>query len=186
MKRLIVLLLLLIPGTVSAQQNCGNGLPCGPVPWSLPPLPRLASPTPMPTIVLTPLAPTPGPGTPTSTPAPTSAPTSAFDTSGINNQVATLQVFMETTQEPIYNELGTPVGLSSLPELSQGAGLFFGYAKGFSQASFGSLSPVFTLALLSMITVLSVKAITFGLPILATVVGMIRNVLSMIRDFIPL
>lgn len=185
MKRLIVLLLLLIPGTVSAQ-NCGNGLPCGPVPWSLPPLPRLASPTPMPTIVLTPLAPTPGPGTPTSTPAPTSAPTSAFDTSGINNQVATLQVFMETTQEPIYNELGTPVGLSSLPELSQGAGLFFGYAKGFSQASFGSLSPVFTLALLSMITVLSVKAITFVLPILATVVGMVRNILSMIRDFIPL
>lgn len=186
MKRWIVLLLLLlIPGTVSAQ-NCGNGLPCGPVPWSLPPLPRLASPTPMPTIMLTPVAPTPGPGTPTSTPAPTSAPTQAFDMSSINNQVATLQNYMETTQEPIYNELGTPVGLSSLPELSSGAGLFFGYAKGFSGASFGALSPVFTLALVSMVTVLSVKTITFILPILATVIGIIRNLISLIRDFIPL
>lgn len=167
--------------------NCGNGLPCGPVPWTLPSLPKLASPTPMPTIVLTTLPPTPGAGTPTATPpAATATPTPSFNVSQITDSVATLSALSEATQEVIMNAQGTPVGLEGLDTIAPSAGQFFGYAKGFADASFGSLSPVFTFTLISMVTITSVKMITFLLPIMAVVIKFLRNLLSLIADFLPL
>lgn len=184
--RWFIALLLLIPLPVLAD-NCGNGLPCGPVPWSLPALPRLASPTPMPTIVLTTVPPTPGAGTPTATPpAATATPTPSFNVSQITDSVATLSALSEATQEVIMNAEGTPVGLDGLDTIAPAAGQFFGYAKGFSDASFGSLSPVFTFTLISMVTITSVKMITFLLPIMAMIIKFLRNLLSLIADFLPL
>ncbi len=168
--------------------NCGNGLPCGPVPWSLPALPRLASPTPMPTYVLTAIPPTTGPGTPTVTPQPgTATPTQAFDTAPIDVALATMQSISNSTPAVVTNELGTPVGLDNLEELGSSAGTFFGYAKGVGEASLGpNLSPVFAFSLYAMITIIGVKSLTFMLPIVATVVKFFRTILQFILDFIPL
>lgn len=189
-KFLVIMALLCLPLPALAQNNCGNGLPCGSVPWRLPQLPKLASPTPMPTVVLTAVIPTPGPGTPTYTPTavPTNAPTATgvFDTSGIDSQVATLQYMAEATQAVIYNAEGTPVGLEGVEELGDNAGQFFGYAKGLAETSFGSLSPVISFSLVSMITIIGVKLVTFVLPILSSILAMFKSLIQLIMDFLPL
>lgn len=45
-KFILFLGVFLICSVTFAQENCGNGLPCGPLPWDLPVFPVLQSPTP--------------------------------------------------------------------------------------------------------------------------------------------
>src|SRR4030042_4743469 len=72
----LVILAALPSGLINGQEDCGNGLPCGPIPWSLPAWPQMESPTPIGpqydylTVTYT--------ATPTSTYTPTATPTSTY------------------------------------------------------------------------------------------------------------
>lgn len=180
-------MLILVAGTrlIYAQQDCGNGLPCGSIPWPQPNPPQLQSPTPMPTVGVTQIPPTQTPGGPTATPAPSS--TAAFDSSGLNDQVSTLGAVIQTTPLAINDINGTPVNTTgTFDTLGVNAGTFFGYARGISQASFGQMSPLFDFGFLALIVVISIKLITFLLPIGSAIFGVIRGVIALIRSLNPL
>lgn len=182
---LFVALTLFVP--VAAQDDCGDGLPCGKIPWDLPVMPALPSPTPMPTQAFTAIPPTPGAGTPTWTPAPTDTPVVAIDTDDLGNQVATLGAVVNSTPGTINDLNGTPVNTDEIyEELGENAGTFFGYARGITEASFGEMSPLFNFTFVALLVVISVKLLTFLLPIGAAMFGIIRNVVSLIRDFLPI
>jgi hypothetical protein len=93
---ILVSLLCLIAPTSAQQSSCGNGLPCGPIPWVIPPLPNLASPSPMPTIAVT--TSSINPGAPTATPAPISSPTAiGIDTGGLTGQLNSISTLIAQT-----------------------------------------------------------------------------------------
>lgn len=188
MRRLVAasILILLAAAPAFAQRDCGDGLPCGRLPWDLPVLPQLPSPTPMPTFALT-VQPTPGAGTPTVAPSPTLALVNTIDTSAISNQVGTMSAVMASTPYIIQDFNGTPVDTSeSLTELEDNASFFFGYARSISSAYVGKLSPLMTFMLLSVAVIVSIKATTYLLPFISAVVGLVRKVISLILDFLPL
>ncbi len=171
-------------GFIHAQDDCGDGLPCGRIPWDLPVLPGLPSPTPMPTIGVTLVPPTQTPGGPTATPAPTDAGFD-LDVSGINDQFATLQSMAEAT-EPVVEVSGTPVSASEqLDTLAEDSYTFFGYVRGVSQIDLGGLTLVLGFILTSFIVVVAIKSITFILPVLLALFNFIKSVISVILDFIP-
>lgn len=182
----IALLVLVLAVPVAAQDDCGDGLPCGKIPWDLPVLPALPSPTPMPTQAFTAIPPTPGAGTPTWTPSPTATESASVDTDVLGDQVATLGAVINSTPGTINDLNGTPVNANEVyEELGENAGTFFGYVRGITEASFGELSPLFNFTFLGLLVVISVKLLTFLLPVGAAMFGIIRNVISLIRDFIP-
>jgi hypothetical protein len=187
MKRTISVLLitaLLGAGVMLAQDDCGDGLPCGKIPWDLPKLPAVPSPTIIPTIPITLVPPTQTPGGPTATPAPTDA--GPIDVSGINDQFATLQALAAATQ-PSIEVSGTPVNTDEqLATLTYNSGTFFGYVRGVSELNLGNLTPIFGFAIVSFLVVVGVKVITLILPVLAALFGLLRKVISVVLDFLPL
>jgi hypothetical protein len=190
-KKLLVVLsaviIVLMSTATSAQDNCGDGLPCGRIPWSLIVLPPLASPTPAPTLNV---QWTPIPSGPTSTPSVitnTPAPIPTFPNGQeINDQVATLQSVWDATAIPVYDASGTPINLdTSYDELGGNAGTFFGYARGLSGISLGRLTPLITFFFLTFVIIITLKMTTFLFPFIATVFGLIRKIIQLILDFIP-
>lgn len=188
MKRFLLLLVATTcigVGFLKAQDNCGDGLPCGRIPWDLPVLPPLPSPTLMPTIAVTLNPPTQTPGGPTATPAPTNAGFD-IDVSGINDQFGTLQALAEAT-EPVIESSGTPVNnQNQLATLTSDSATFFGYVRGVSEINLGNLTPLIGFALLSFVTVIGTKVITLLLPVLSVLFGLLRKVISLVLDFLPL
>lgn len=170
---------------VRAQSNCGNGLPCGPVPWRIPNLPDLPSPTYVPTVAITQAS-----GNPGDTPVPTATPTPAatfFDSSQIQNQVGTLQAAVNATQIPLQDFNGTPVDVTAVfSDMSTNSESFFSYAKGVSSLDLGILTPMLLFLFTSMLGVIVVKLFTFALPFLLAIFGLIRRIYHVIMDFIPL
>lgn len=192
MKRFLLLLLTtgwLSFGAVYAQDDCGDGLPCGRIPWDLPALPVLPSPTIIPTIPVTYTVPTQTPGGPTATPTPTPIPSGGgfdIDVSGISDQFATLESMAAATQ-PSIQVSGTPVNSDDqLATLTSNSGTFFGYVRGVSDMNLGGLTPIFGFVIISFLTVVSVKVITLVLPVLAVLFGLLRKVVSVVLDFLPL
>lgn len=176
---------MLIFSAAAAQNDCGDGLPCGKIPWDLPALPPLQSPTPLPTVGVTQVPPTPGPGTPTPTPLPTNTP--GLDTGGLNDQVATLGAIAQSTPFTVNDMNGTPVDTdAAFTEVGDNAGTFFGYARGISEASFGKMSPLFNFAFIALVIVVTLKILTYVLPFISVVFGIIRNVVALIRSLDPL
>lgn len=186
MKRFALLLICFFCGAVVVSaQECGRGLPCGPVPWKLPALPTLRTPTPIPTIPFTAVAPnTPGPG-PTPAPTNTFAPigVNTVDASGIGDQMATLAAMWEVTPELILNASGTPIAIGTA-ELT-GAVTAFSYIKGLSTINLGSLSPLVAFLPLALITIIGLKVITFLLPVMVSLFGIVRKIIQLILDFLP-
>jgi hypothetical protein len=326
----LLIALAVLPATSNAD-DCGNGLPCGPIPWQLPPLPGLVSPSPIPTIAIT-VAPTATPGGPTPTRGgPTSAPgggvpTFDVDTSGINHQMETLTAQLNSPVQQVVGspldwagscvnlypnfiswptgwsasggftkdsqnglkvqmngispqtllqtgisvdpdteyslnfavrndfesaidveaglgaathnyeisptggefhvikftpggsvELGggltiltltfsapdvatayllyacvapsnitiDPNGTSQMSQIAANAGDFFGYAKTVSTVSFGSLSPLISFGFTAMVVVLTTKILSFILPLVSALFGIVRKIISLILDFLP-
>lgn len=176
------LLALLNAGPVAAQNDCGDGLPCGRIPWGLPVLPTLASPTPMPTIPITINPPTSTPGGPTATPAPTEV---SVDTSGLNDQFATLQNLIAATDIPVVVS-GTPVSAGDqLDSLASGSYTFFGYVRGVSELDLGGLTPLLTFLIVSLITVIAVKSLTFIMPVLAAIYAFIKSIVDFVLSLLP-
>lgn len=180
------------PTTVGVQRECGNGLPCGQIPWRLPSLPRLVSPTPFPTANPSQVA----ASIPTATVTPqgfgsispyTPAPIeNIWDSDAIGNQIGTLDAAMSGTSLPVYNGSGTPVDRDTMMDsVLDDTQLFFSYAKGFQDASFGSISPLVTFSLTALMIVLFTKVLTIALPVIMVIVGFIRRIIELILDFIP-
>lgn len=179
-----MLILLVGSHLMYAQNDCGDGLPCGKLPWDLPVLPPLPSPTLMPTIGVTTVPPTQTPGGPTATPAPTSVGFD-IDVSGINNQFGTLQALAEAT-DPVVEVSGTPVSnTSQLATLSANSGTFFSYVRAVSEIDLGGMTPLIGFITLSFVTVLGVKVVTLLLPILSALFGFARKIIGVVLDFLP-
>lgn len=190
---LIFFFLLHSTSMVTAQNQCGQGLPCGPVPWPIPQLPELASPSPFPTIEIT-STPSPTPGatpTPTNTltPSPTAtiptpttfpSPTSFLDTTEIFEQMGTIQAIANATTVPIEED---PGDINS--EMGTNAGTFFAYIRGLSEANFGVLSPLVVFMLTSFTFVLVVKAAQLFMPMVSVGFGFLRKIVEFVLEFIP-
>lgn len=177
---LIVAGVALMAAGVSAQTDCGFVVPCGPIPWRMPQLPALASPTPMPTIAATTYVGNPGAGTPTAIPTATPG---FLDTQNLQDQIATLNAVIASTPVPVA---GTPVDDSSYQELGANAGTLFGYARGIGDLNLGSLTPMIAFSLLAIVIVLTVKISTLMLPVIMAILGIIRKIVNIILEFIPL
>lgn len=198
--RCFLLLMILFSVGIAYAQDCDPYLPCGPLPWQLPSLPDLQSPTPFPTPAvvatgaLTPsatptLTPTPTPF-PTSTPAPTITPFPTFtpfvDTIPIGDSLGTLNAVMAATAIPVYDINGTPVNSNSFDDLADNTGTAFGYARGLSAVNFGTLSPLISFMFTSLFTFLFVRILLLLLPIFIAVWGFIRKLIELIMEFVPL
>ena len=164
--------------------DCGNGLPCGSIPWPQPNPPQLQSPTPMPTIGVTINPPTQTPGGPTATPAPTQV-SFDIDVSGINDQFATLNALAVATDQMVEVS-GTPVTTSNqLSTLTANSGTFFSYVRAVSEIDLGGLTPLIGFVTLSFLTVLTVKIVTLSLPVLSAIFGLARKLVGIVLDFLP-
>lgn len=188
MKQILVgvtLLLLAIPLVMVAQRDCGNGLPCGAIPWPLPKLPILISPTPMPTSVIT-----PGP-TPTSLATlitgdvfPTVAVVSGLN--DLSDQFKTLAAVINATSVPVVVS-GTPVSASEqLNQTAGNAGVFFGYVHGFSEINLGGLTPFVIFTITAFLTVITMKSLSFILPVVAAIFGLVLRVVQFIIGLLKL
>lgn len=202
MKKLLIfaMFLLLLPWTVAAQtdtptptptiipkvpsgKDCGWFVPCGPIPWSLPQLPPLASPTMIPTIQATFLA---NPvGTPTATPTPT--PTAFFDNVELEDSLATYQAVVAGTPLVIENLEGTPVSSDdTITEVTLNVGTFFSYLKGLTGLNLGWTGVLIGFALTLFIAFMAVKMITIFIPVFLAILGLFRRIYDVIMEFIPL
>jgi hypothetical protein len=193
-----ILMLLALP---VAAGDCLRGLPCGSVPWNLPALPTLHSPTPMPTFFLTatpsptmtPTNFTPSPtstatNTPTSTFTATNTPTETpfFDEQDLQDQITTLEAIIDAT--PMIIDInGTPVMASTQIALT-GDGIqdLFGKVKGILGADWGGFSPLFQAFLVSVAVTFVVVAAVYAAPIIGFVFGIVRKIYTAIMEFIPL
>jgi hypothetical protein len=216
MRSLTILILFLLAAPAMAQdRTCNNGLPCGPIPWPLPIFPDLVSPSPMPTAVATAtptithtptatptltatttatatLDPSVSPtltstSTPTTTPTSDASSTPLLNTSGVEEAIGTIQAFNDATQVGVMIN-GTPSDVTTeFSLLGANAGTVFGYIRGLQSANvLGKATPFFTFTFVTLLTVMSVKAMTFVGPIIAALVGLIRKAVSLILDFLPL
>jgi hypothetical protein len=181
---LLLLLSFCYIGQASAQDDCDDYLPCGPLPWDLPDFPVMRSPTPR-----------PGSGAgATATPIPTSvgsglvqpSPTS-IDVGGLNNTLGTLQAMSSATTMPM-NIIGTPMPEfeDGIAEITENSTTFFGYAFGLFSINLGVLSPLMTFAFLFFAIVIIVKFTSFILPFLAVVFGLLRKFVELVLEFLPL
>jgi len=196
-----------LPGQIAPGQTgqtwCGAGLPCGQIPWPVLRLPALASPTPIPTIIIsatpspsaTPATPSPTwtPGGPTPTATATWTPTateqpdlSSLDTSAISGVVATWQVQISATQPPILIS-GTPMDGIVIAGLEDDAREFFGKVQGLAASvNLGKVSPLITWLLFAVGVMLFVTVTTFLLPVIMAIFGLVRKVIQLVLDFLPL
>lgn len=176
---LAALLLVLAASTVAAQQReCGNGLPCGSIPWTIGQPPQLQSPTPYPDVMGEYV-----PGTPVVTATPVGSDL-GIDT--ISDDIATLGAYQPTPQS-IISLNGTPVALDDeVDRLTQDAAMIFGYVRGLSDLNLGKLTPLMLFLTTAFTLVAFVKAWIVLFPVFAAVVGFFRRILSLIMDFLPL
>lgn len=175
---LIFLVLCLSQFEAIAQSNCGNGLPCGSLPWDIPQFAPLRSPTPLqdglqntqPTATPTPL--------PTATPLDADLPIDE-----VADFIATVQAVVDATPDFVL----TPIDVSLMSEIQTQSQTFFSYAKGFGEASFGPVAPIITFLLfLFSITMFSLL-IRLTLPFLAILIGVfikIAQIITMAIQFL--
>jgi hypothetical protein len=172
---LIAVIFSLVAPLTAQRGDCRNGVSCDQIPWRLPALPFLPSPTPFPTVAAT-VVPTTAP---TSTANPTLGPsTPQVEINSIADGLATVQAMINVTPELINNPYGDAV-------LTGNIGLFFGYARGLSTASMGIFTPIITFIFFAFFSYLSIKAIFFILPLIAALIGLVRKVIQTVLDFIP-
>lgn len=182
---LLIVASLSVVGVVAAQQ-CDPYLPCGPLPWSLPSMPDLQSPTPIPTLILTAVSTSIG-GTPAPTQTPFVIPTYTpfVDTAPLESGVATINAMLAGTDIPIYDVNGTPVSMSPVEDLVDDSGTVFGYVKGISEISFGPLTPLVGFSFISLFAYLALNVSDYLAPFIFALIGLIRKIIQFILDLIP-
>lgn len=169
-------------GVSYAQDDCGDGLPCGRIPWDLPAFPSLPSATPIPTITPRPdFNGNVGPGTPTAT-----LRGSDLGAEEIANQIATASGY-NPTPIPVLNASGTPEDISAdISALRENTAIVFGYARGLTSMHFGKSTPLVGFLVFVFGLVMFIKGWTFIMPILATLVGLFMRLVSFILGFLPI
>lgn len=187
---LLLCLLMLVSLPSLAQSDCGNGLPCGVVPWQLPVYPTLESPTPIFTpisvITATPNLTVTATSTPSPTLTPSITPTGTQSGQGFfDDFVLTLEAQGSAT--PFEIEInGTPVSDLGADVIEENSEFFFSYMKGFLGGNWaGPFTPLLQLAgfMIGFIIFMLLKSIlTFSLAMLLKLLGALKN---FILDFIP-
>lgn len=177
MRYIIMLSLLIITLPVSAQtatptplqqSDCGNGLPCGPIPWQLPIMPALESPTPLDLS-----------SDQSADPGATATPTPDF--------LVEITQISDLTNN-LSNLTGTPFDFQVTEEaeyetIFENSTLFFSYVKGLTLADLGIITPLLTgFFLLSTLTIL-LKLSLFLLPVVGMIIGLIRKIIELIPGF---
>lgn len=172
--KLITVIIVLILGSLPVMaQNC-DGLPCGSIPWSIPALPRLASPTPFPTVYATATSGSdPSPGDPTAT----------LDASGIGVQQGNLENFLSATPQAVLLN-GTPQGLDASGLATDGS-LVISYIKAVTGADFGVLSPLIAFLVFILTFTMAVKLIEIFIPFSAVIFRGIKTAFQLVADFLP-
>ncbi len=182
LKACVIGIILMMTGTAASAQQCGNGLPCGPIPWELIELPALSSPTPAPAVDSSAAV--------GSTEAAAIGVGPQLNTTNLNNQVATLSGMIYATPIAAQNLDGSynsaEMDATQEAELAANAGTFFGYVRGLSAVSFGVLTPLISFALLAFGVIFALKVSTFVIPVFMVLFGFFRRIISLILDFIPL
>jgi hypothetical protein len=178
MKRLLLITLLMLLAALPtlAQSDCSNNLPCGGVPWRLPALPVLRSPTPFPTVIATSAA-----GfipTSTGTVTPTPSATSAIDVASLNNSMATMSVALQVTQPAIG------AGRSDF-DMGNAGGQLIGYILGLQNVHFGVFTPFVTFFFFAFFAFFGTKIVGILLPVISAIVGVVRKIIDVILQFIP-
>jgi hypothetical protein len=182
-KLLIACITFIVVAAPVTAQDCGNGLPCGAIPWPLPGAPGLSSPTPMPTINVDDIDQNPNPGQPTNTPTPQPTPTSIGEDLGVvslEDQIATLQALVDATPIVVAEQ-----GVDT-PDLGSGASTVFGLVLAIQGVHFGVLTPLVTFGFFMLFFVISFKTAFIILPVVAVIFGFVRKVVNTILEFIPL
>lgn len=182
----VTLLCLGLTAPIFAQNDCGAGLPCGPLPWPIPKFPIMLTPTPIPTVVATFLA---NPPQPTESPTPTPTATLFFDQAPFEDSVATFESVVNGTALPIVNPQGTAVNADEqIGAITANIGTFFSYFKGMVDISsgLGWFSVLIYFLMLLFTAFLTIKALTFFLPVFLAVLGLFKRVFDVIMEFIPL
>jgi len=160
-------------------QTCGSGLPCGPLPWQLPSFPSVSSPTPIPTVIATASLFTATPtvtGTPpTAVPTPTA--TSPLDLSGVDDHLATIQGIAASTPSSINGGRSFDLGAN--------AGSFWPYMMGLGQIHFGIFTPLIQFAIFALLFIVGIRVALMMLPLIGSLVGIIRKIVQTVLDFIP-
>lgn len=206
MKRIAIIMLFVLTMPVMAQtatptptatprpnpnRDCGNGLPCGVIPWRLPQFGALQSPTPFATelVVTTPtLTPTATmPFSPSVTPSGDAefgyTATPLIDNSGFDSPISTLSGLVDSPPVVIDGYDGT----GGATELTGGAVTIFGYMRGIINGlSLGVLTPLFTAFVFLIIFTLGIEVIRYTLPLASVLFGFLRKIVQLILDFIPL
>lgn len=105
----------------------------------------------------------------------------------MNDQLATVQALAQATPIEFVDYQGTPVDSSGVfVELGDNAGAFFGYVRGAaSNGNFGKITPLFTFVIATMSIVFFVKLTLFLLPLVGTLFGVMRKIVTFFLDFIP-
>ena len=180
MRRLVLIALLLIAmvAPVAAQNACQQNLPCQQVPWSLPVLPQLYSPTPLPSMALTSsgLVVT---GTATATPAPSSTPTAAFNMGAIADPLNTLAAMVEVTDPSVE------ATDNFTDSISDNAAVFFGYARGLGDVHLGAFTPLLTFLVSAFAFVLLLVVVVNFAKLFAPLLGLVRKVVEFVAELLP-
>lgn len=168
-------------GLIHAQDDCGDGLPCGNIPWDLPVLPPVNSPTPIPTTTPRPdISGNVGPGTPTPTPI-----GGNLGSVGLADQIATAAAYAPTPMDVLDSNGDVLVFSDQINLLQQDAVIVVGYARGLSSMNFGKMTPLIAFIAGTFVIITFVKAWTLLMPVFATLIGMFRKIVSFIMEFIP-
>lgn len=208
MKYITLFAFILISTFSLKAQTCGDGLPCGPIPWELPGYPILESPTPInadvgaitptpsatvtlthtptPTLTYTPTyTRTPTPTlTHTATPTPTITETPPFDPTDISDQLATLENIQET-QIAVEDAVGTDVNIEDIEAYIEDAEIFFSYAKGINADIAGPFAPLVTVVIVALAMMMFVMVLKVIVPVMSFMYGLIRKTVQLILDFVP-
>lgn len=195
--KLAILLVCALPiGAASAQGGCGRDAlnPCGVIPWPLPALPVMRSPTPYQ------LRPTPTAILMTNTPSPTPSPSATppfvitpdFEShDDLYDNAGALVSQADDAMNSINLDESIGIGGDAGPVATTAAGLaaystrFFSYVKGLTLFNFNGTGGVLTWVLLALGFMLLVIVTINLIPIVTGIFRMVMRLLELIAQFIP-
>lgn len=176
---LVLILLMAAPAMAQDISDCTSAHPCGPVPWRIPQLPMLVTPTSVPSssgAVSAIFGATP-------VPAPEQAgalgDTSFFDGDALNDEIGTLNDLMSNNESVNGSQ-------EDLVALASQSADFLGYVRAFSTANFGVFTPLLLIFILSFSVKMGAGLSLRLLPLVAVIFGLIRKAITVVLDFIPL
>lgn len=181
MKLLIVALMILTVALPASAQTCREGRPCEGVPWQMPVLPPLRTPTPLPTLAIT-VSPTPSATiAPTNTPTVVPpAPTLVINATTIIDRLSTLEALASRTPEGI-----TAYATPSASELGANSAVFFGYFRGLTETNFGVFTQFFNFIVFGFLFIVTLKIGLMLAPLLAAILGFFKRAISFLLEFVP-